>query len=465
MGGGAGLRAPMSVICLAGRLPEAWEEVVLARAPRLAVEAASPSHPALEAEAKRVWVDGRGLPAETVVRTIVRRLSGRGGAVRGGVAAVPVAAWAAAVGTGPGDVAIVRAGTDRAFLGPCGLVVLELEDRIRELLEGAGVETCGDLAGLSREAIEVRFGPDAVTAWRRSRADDGRHLFQRRPTLPPHATMDFVDYVVTDPERLVFTANALLGPLCEEMAGSGKHARHLLLTLPLANGETWRRRLEAARPTASRATWLRLLRGALERLTVPDAVAGIELSIDGTEPATAIQGDLFDRGFGTAAAVDTALVRLHETQEDLVVRPAPGAHALPERRASFTAEAVLAGPKPKHRRGAGRRSAVRETPAVDAGPGPWGRVDASGLTLQLLPEPRPVQVETLARRDHLVPVRYRDGMWHPLVTAAGPERVSGGQWEGAYAREYYRCVTAEGLLVWLFHDAAAGRWFLHGWWD
>jgi hypothetical protein len=37
--------------------------------------------------------------------------------------------------------------------------------------------------------------------------------------------------------------------------------------------------------------------------------------------------------------------------------------------------------------------------------------------------------------------------------------------EDAYAREYFRAVTGEGALVWLFRDAVADRWFLHGWWD
>jgi hypothetical protein len=47
--------------------------------------------------------------------------------------------------------------------------------------------------------------------------------------------------------------------------------------------------------------------------------------------------------------------------------------------------------------------------------------------------------------------------------------VSGGKWdsEQTYAREYFRCVTREGALVWIFRDAHAKRsaWFLHGWWD
>ena len=475
MGGGAGVvrgAGPVSVICLAGRFPDGWEDVLLARVPRVAVESAegAPTHAVLAVEgARRVWADGRGLRAEEVARAVVRRLAGRGGEVRGGVAAVPVAAWAAAVGTGAGDVAIVRAGADRSFLGPLPLTVLELDERVCGLLEGAGVETCGALAALPAEAVEVRFGATARTAWRRARGEDERRLFRRTPPTPPHAAMDFVDYVVTDPERLVFAANALLGPLCEGMSARGSHARHLGIALPLANGEVWRRVLKAARPTASRTTWLRLLRGVLERLTVPDAVTGIELQVQATEPAAAIQGDLFDAGFGTAAGAESALVRLLETQGDVIVRAAADAHPVPERRAgAFEADdAVLshvhapAAPRPRP----GRRSTRSAVPAVDAAPGLWGRIDASGLTLQLLPEPRPVQVEVLDRRDHVVPVRYRDGRWRTLVTAAGPERLSGGQWEEAYAREYYRCVTGDGLLVWLFHDAPADRWYLQGWWD
>lgn len=445
----------MSVVCLTGELPEGWREVVLARTPRLALEWA-------EESPRRVWADGRGLRAEEAARAIVRRLAGMGGEVRGGVAAVPVAAWAAAEGTGAGDVAIVRAGADRAFLAPLPLEVLELDARIRVLLEGAGVERCGELAALPREAVEVRFGGEVVTAWKRSRAEDERRLFRRPPPQPPHAALDFVDYVVSDPERLVFTANALLGPLCDRMSGEGSHARQLALVLPLANGQVWRHTLKSARPTASRAAWLRLLRGVLEQLTVPDAVAGIELRIETTEPASAIQGDLFDPGFGTATRVESALIRLMETQSDVLVRPDPDVHPLPERRGrAFTPDAsVLTSVTEPNRSIPHPPTAVPEV-----GEAMWGSLDVTGLTLQLLPEPRPIRVETHGRRDHVVPVRYCDDRWRAITTAAGPERISGGQWEHAYAREYYRCITGDGVLVWLFREAAAGRWYLQGWWD
>ncbi len=89
------------------------------------------------------------------------------------------------------------------------------------------------------------------------------------------------------------------------------------------------------------------------------------------------------------------------------------------------------------------------------------------MTLQLLAEPREIRVETELRRDHGIPVRYHDrgAGWQQVVSAAGPDRLSGGMWEDAYAREYFRVVTDSGLLVWLFRDARRGTWYLHGWWD
>ena len=91
---------------------------------------------------------------------------------------------------------------------------------------------------------------------------------------------------------------------------------------------------------------------------------------------------------------------------------------------------------------------------------------APRLTLQLLPTPKPLAVKTRPRRDHEMPVSYReDGASHEVLDAAGPDRVSGGQWDTVYAREYFRCTTGAGVLVWLYRDASEHAWYLHGWWD
>lgn len=407
-----------------------------------------------------VWADGGGLDATAAARSIHEHCRSRGEEAWCGVAPTVSAALAASQDrTESGGVVVVVSA--RAYLRDRPVGVLGVSERLRQLLEGVGIETCGELAAVEAEAVEVRFGPESLDPWRWSRGEDPRRVFRSSGTTRPQASLDFVDYVVTDPERLAFTANGLLSSLCEQLAKRGSHARRMELVLPLANGESWRKVLRPARPTASRAVWLRQVRRILEQLTVPDAVAGMSIEVLDTEAAAAVQGDLFDAGFATAGAVEAALSRVVEQYGPVVVRMEATAHALAESRTSYVAldaetVAIWSGTPPGARGLAGTRAR------------PWAEensAEVAGLTLQLLPEPRPIAVETVERRDHDVPVRYRDGEWTQIVQASGPDRVSGGQWERAYAREYFRALTADGRLVWIYRDGQDRRWYLHGWWD
>jgi hypothetical protein len=338
-----------------------------------------------------------------------------------------------------------------------------------------GLRYCGELAALDPAAVEVRFGAEGVRLWRLARGDDARYLFPPIPPERPHASLDFIDYQVTDPERLVFTINALLENVLAAMRGRGEHARRLAVIFVLADGSAWQRSLRPARPTASREVWLRLVRGLLERAALPDAVAGAALEVEELEPAAVRQGDLFDRGFATASAVEAALARLLESQGEILVAPTHSGHPLPERRVVW--EGVDPFERPPERpsgrsteraleQRAGGRSAWEgeaRTGAVRPSAEP---VEGPRLSLSLLPEPLPIDVETGAGSAHDAPVRYRDRAgWKRVANAAGPDRISGGQWEEEpYAREYFRCITEGGALVWLFRDARRGSWFLHGWW-
>jgi protein ImuB len=417
------------------------------------LEALLEAAPRASLETGRAWLDVRGLDAGQVRLKLEPRLRETGLEARFGTALRPAVAEVAARLAEPGRGIEVPAGGERDFLAPQPLVVLGVEDPLLGWLADVGIATCGELAAVPREAVEVRFGAEAVEWWRRARGADERRPFVRVAPERPQASVDFVDYVVTDPERLIFTTNALLGGLCEKMREGGAHARRLRLRLPLANGTVWERTLRAARPTADRAAWLRLARTLLERLTVPDSVAGVSLEVEATEAAGAVQGDLFDLGFATAGAVEAAVSRVLEDQGEVVREPIVSEHPLIEQRGAY------------------RPLEVREVVAGTATdpPGHGSMLpqpdEPVGLTLQLLDEPRPVIVETARRRDHHVPVRYRDGRWHDIANAAGPDRISGGQWDVTYAREYFRAVTTAGALVWLFRDAGRDRWYLHGWWD
>ena len=80
---------------------------------------------------------------------------------------------------------------------------------------------------------------------------------------------------------------------------------------------------------------MRLARTFLERMVLPAGVVGLTLQAATIVTDEGNQGDLFDRGFATAAVTEAALASLAEEQGDVVVVPENSAHPLVERRTKW----------------------------------------------------------------------------------------------------------------------------------
>ena len=448
---------------------------------RIAAGSAADLAPALLAHVPRalvgehglLWADARGLDVRTIAAPLLALARERGHAdARLAAAATPIAAEVAATRgelytrrvpdagaparnpgrsaqdtlSGESSITIVKVGEDASCLAPYPVAVLDPPPPLRALLEGLGIVTCGDLARLPRESVEVRLGPEGVRCWKLARGDDPRRMFTAPVRELPNASLEWVDYTLADPERMIFIINALAGNVCDALEERGEGARLMGLVLFLANGGQTTRVMRSARPTASRTKWMRQVRELLDNLTLPDAVTGILLRAEAVVARRSPQGDLFDRGFASAGALEQTLAQIIDDQGEILVAPESSAHPLLEARTRWL---------PRDPARVAEQRVERPGTAV-----------APRLALQLLPEPVPVDVEAAERRDHEMPVRYQDAEgWHELVETAGPDRVSGGYLATAYAREYFRGVRDDGLLVWLYRDARAGQWFLHGWWD
>ncbi len=395
-----------------------------------------------------VWADARGMSAEPLARDLIGIFHENGvEKVRAALSISPICAEVAAR-HGKGTVIGIPAGTEREYLAPFSIGVLEASLSLASLLDGIGVESCGDLAKLDLESVEVRFGAEGARLWRLSRADDSRRIFNSIPRALPTASLDWVDYTLKDGERLVFIINALVGNITTELTSRGQCAREMTMIFSLANRETFEHLVRPARSTASHKAWMRLIRSHLERITLPDSVVGITMRVESVTGEVERQGDIFDRGFATSRAAEETIAQLLDDQGAVVVTPRNNQHPLIDRRTEWISQ------EPAQ---ASARIQLRER-VVKA-------TAAPRLTLQLLPEPRRIAVTTRRRRDHQLPVQYRDKEWMSIISAAGPDRVSGGQWSEPYAREYFRCVTADGMMVWLYRDARLDEWYLHGWWD
>jgi len=409
---------------------------------------------AVDAGKGQIWADGKSLEIPEICKELATVLQHMGATkAQLGLAAIPIAAEIAArcrneALTDLIDLTVltkVPVGDERSFLSRQPISTLMPSLPLTNLFDGVGIESCGDLACLEQEAVEVRFGAEGVQLWRLARADDNRLIFAAMPRTLPQASMDWVDYTLTDPERLVFVINALVDNISTSLEGQGLCAREMTLVFSLANRTAYEHPVRPSRSTASRKAWMRLIRTHLDRIKLPDAVTGILLRVETVTGEVERQGDIFDRGFATARATEETVAQLLDDQGAVIVVPSNSSHPLIERRTSWKIQ------EPAH---AARAHMVKESHADPQ------------LTLQLFPEPRRIIVKTVRRRDHDLPVKYRDNdAWVLVDAAAGPDRVSGEQWEKPFAREYFRCVTESGTLVWIYREAMSGEWYLQGWWD
>ena len=214
----------------------------------------------------------------------------------------------------------------------------------------------------------------------------------------------------------------------------------MTMIFSLANRESFEHLVRPARSTASHKAWMRLIRTHLERITLPDGVVGITMRVESVTGEVERQGDIFDRGFATSRAAEETIAQLLDDQGAVVVTPRSNQHPLIDRRTEWISQ------EPAQ---ASARIQLRER-VVKA-------TAAPRLTLQLLPEPRRVAVTTQPPpRPRAAGAVSGTSQWMKIISAAGPDRVSGGQWGEPYAREYFRCVTDDGMMVWLYRDGSIG---------
>jgi protein ImuB len=79
--------------------------------------------------------------------------------------------------------------------------------------------------------------------------------------------------------------------------------------------------------------------------------------------------------------------------------------------------------------------------------------------LRLLEKPEQVDVD----RDPDPRRVFWRGRAIPVLSAVGPERLSGDWWNDGYSRDYWRCESDDERELVLYRDAAG--WWVQGWYD
>jgi protein ImuB len=369
----------------------------------------------------------------------------------------------------PPAAVIVPPGDDEAYLAPAPLGLLTIEDEFRDALHALGLHTIGDLARLSAEDVERRWGPAGLAGWNLARGEDKRRPWLTRVDSPRAVTTELHPSVETT-EPVLFLVRAALDRLVPALVADGRSAATIAITLTLddargalptsARAHTITREVRLPRPLARTVPLLERCRALLDEWQLTAPVCGVAVAITATAPLSGAQGELLDPAWRDPAAADAAFARLRSTLgTDAIVRPVVRDTHRPDRAATWE-RVDDADPTP--------------APSTPSPPPPHPPAHPSAPTspaFRQLESPERAEVDLADDApDTPTPPRalHWRNRWVRVQRAVGPERLAGDWWNDTWARDYWRVEDADhgpDLVLYRDLDSSGSVWYVQGWYD
>lgn len=349
-----------------------------------------------------------------------------------------------AIARSKGGVRVLDAHREAKMAARVPLRDLDLSPDLRDALAVLDIHTLGRFLQLPATEMRARFGPEAAGLHAMA-ADRAFAPLQPRTLVDPISKTLQFEPPDANHTRVLFGLKGALHELLGTLADQSKAMSMLHLELELDHAPAHQEYLEPASPTLDELQILDLVRLRLEGLSLPAAIAGLTLELEGVR-ADARQLRLFEtRARRDLEAGSRALARIRAAfGEASVTRASLRAAHLPE--AGFAWE-----PTDRLR-----------FPQREAGDGNEAKTDSDEPTVLVRRLfSRPIPLPPVPRHE---PEAWLDReMGVGAVTGlTGPYRISGGWWVRTVERDYYYVDTHRGDLLWVFYDRRRRRWFWHG---
>lgn len=306
-------------------------------------------------------------------------------------------------------------------LGQMPLLAAGFDERTCTRLQRLGLNTLGEVFDLPPAELARRLSPETLA---RIQKIQGTRADPQAPWQPPHHFRQQADFVqeIEHAQGLLFPLQRMLGELEEDLCWRQQDTDSLLLVLHHRHQEPARLRIRTSGPEHRAEAFLNLLRLRFEQQPLQAPVIALVLSVRRFIDREAPSGqDLLGETRDLNEAWHTLVSRLQARLGAQALRQlSPQADHRPER--AWSATEVDRQTRPA-------RTDLQQLPR---------------RPLWLLQGPQPLTEA-------------------PRTWFAGPERVSGGWWDGQRVqRDYYIAQLHSGQLAWVFRDVRDG-WFVHGW--
>ncbi len=231
---------------------------------------------------------GQAHAAERLVRAV---RAGSGVDASAGAGDGKFVAWAAATVSAPGEVAVVPAGRERAFLAPLSTSFLPVSYEAHRKLALYGRHTIGDVAALAIGPMQAQFGGEGRRLYELARGIDATPFLPRERVEPVAGTLSMPAPTVNS-GALIIAARQLAGRLLQRPAMRYRQVRQLRLRLVLLGGGSWERTLTFREPLGDEAGIVFVLKKLIEPLQLAGPVEEMVLEFVGLTAETGKQRSL-----------------------------------------------------------------------------------------------------------------------------------------------------------------------------
>jgi DNA polymerase-4/protein ImuB len=200
-------------------------------------------------------------------------------------------AWVAATVSAPGDITIVPAGREQAFVAPLSTSFLPVSFETHRKLALYALTTVGDVARLPLGAAQAQFGREGKQLWELVRGIDAAPFRPRTRMQQVAGSLEMPSPTVNTGALLV-AARQLAGRLLQQRAMRFRQVRQLRLRLSLLGHGSWERTLTFRDPLGDEEGIVFVLKKLIEPLQLAGPVEEMTLEFVGLTSETGKQRSL-----------------------------------------------------------------------------------------------------------------------------------------------------------------------------
>ncbi len=229
--------------------------------------------------------------AEACERLVRAMRDGAGVLASAGAGESKFVAWVAATVSAPGEISVVPAGSEQAFVAPLSTSFLPVSYEAQRKMSLYALHTIGDVAEMALGPLQAQFGREGRRLWELAHGADGEP-FRPRARIEPVSLTLAMPAPTVNSGALVIAARQLTGRLLQRPALRYRQVRQLRLRLSLLDGGSWERTLTLREPLGDEEALIYVLRKLIEPLQLAGPVEEMTLEFVGLTGETGKQRSL-----------------------------------------------------------------------------------------------------------------------------------------------------------------------------